>query len=134
MTPQDINPWLSLILSAGAILGLVWSHVTSGSAKALKEIAELKKQCLEDRRTDAENAKTHGEAIVARFQLLESKVLMIEGELKHLPDRDATHRLEMAVEQLNGKIGMLDERLKPVDALGRRLQEFLVRQAEARGQ
>lgn len=134
MTPADINPWLSLLLSAIAIGGFIWSHMTSGSAKALKEIGELKKQNEADRRKDGENAKTHAEAIVARFQLLESKVLMIEGELKHLPDRDATHRLEMAVEQLNGKIGMLDERLKPVDALGRRLQEFLVRQAEARGQ
>lgn len=130
MSPADINPWLSTVLSIIAIGGFAWSHLTSGSAKALKELSELKKALAEENRSVLDDHKLQQDAVVARFQLIESKVLMIEGELRHLPDREATHRLEMAVEQLNGKIGMLDERLKPVDALGRRLQEFLVRQAE----
>jgi len=125
MDPSQLNPWLSLALSVLAVGGFFWQHLTSGGARALKEMGELKARIAEENKASAD-------AAVARFQMLESKVLTIEGELKHLPDRDATHRLEMAVEQLNGKIGMLDERLKPVDALGRRLQEFLVRQAEAR--
>ncbi len=133
MSPADINPWLSTVLSTIAIGGFAWSHLTSGSAKALKELGDLKKALAEDNRKFLEEHKLQHEAIVARFQLVETKVLMIEGELRHLPDSAATHRLEMAVEQLNGKIGMLDERLKPVDALGRRLQEFLVRQAEKNG-
>lgn len=125
MTPQDINPWLSLALSTIAVGGFLWNWLTSGSSKALKEITALQKQVAEDSLKDADTN-------TRRFQHLETRVQSIESELKHMPDREATHQLQLAVERLNGRIETLDEKLKPVDALGRRLQEFLVRQAAAR--
>lgn len=125
MTPADINPYLSLLLSAIAIGGFFWQHLTSGGAKALKEVSELKRQLETD-------DKVRADAILARFQMLDNRVTKLEGKMETLPDRDSTHGLEIAMERLTGKLEVLEERLKPVDALSRRLQEILINQATAR--
>lgn len=71
----------------------------------------------------------------------EARLKTLEGEVKHLPNRDATHQLELGVKdlvaatktleaRLSGRMDALDERLKPVAATSARLQEYLLRQAE----
>ncbi len=71
----------------------------------------------------------------------EGRLTKLEGDFKHLPSRDATHQLELAVKDLTaatktmeaklaGRMDALDERLKPVAATSARLQEHLLRQAE----
>ncbi|MBX3580817.1 MAG: DUF2730 family protein [Rhizobiaceae bacterium] len=56
------------------------------------------------------------------------RIQHLENELKHLPDRDQTHRLEIGLEKLTGQMAMFDERLKPIAAISTRLQEFLIEQ------
>lgn len=113
MDPQTISPWISLALSAIALGTVVYGWFTAGEKKALKEVAAL--------RSDLKDIDS---AVVARFQLLDSKVQTIEGELKHLPDGDAAHRLELAVEKLTGKLEVLEERMRPIAAINARLQEW----------
>ncbi|SIR41199.1 Protein of unknown function [Rhizobium sp. RU35A] len=58
------------------------------------------------------------------------RVQALEGEIKHLPDRETAHKLELALAQISGRLDTLDERLKPIAATSGRLQEFLLEQAQ----
>lgn len=57
------------------------------------------------------------------------RVQTVEGEMKHLPDRDMQHRMELQLSEMNGKFAALEERLKPIAAVSIRLQEFMLDQA-----
>ncbi|MGE6739771.1 DUF2730 family protein [Allorhizobium pseudoryzae] len=57
------------------------------------------------------------------------RVQTIENEMKHLPDRDSQHRMELQLSDMNGKFTALEERLKPIAAVSIRLQEFMLEQA-----
>jgi hypothetical protein len=108
MDPIVVNPWLSLILSAVAVATVAKSWISSGEKQNTSDIAGLKKDLS---------------AVTIRVQTIES-------DLRHLPDRDATHRLELALAEMNGQLKSMDERLKPVAAIGERLQEMLLQQVK----
>lgn len=108
MDPITVNPWLGLALSAIALLTALKGWISSGEKKNTSDIADLQKDLS---------------AVTTRVQT-------IEGDLRHLPDRDATHRLELALSEMNGRLSSMDERLKPVAAIGERLQELLMQQVK----
>lgn len=58
------------------------------------------------------------------------RIQTLESEMKHLPDRETAHKLELALSQISGRLDTLDERLKPIAATSGRLQEFLLEQAQ----
>ncbi len=69
------------------------------------------------------------------------RVQSIESDLKHLPDRNATHRLELMMAEIVGRLNTMEksqegqfatmeERLKPIQAVGERLEEVLVETAK----
>lgn len=127
-----IMPWV-VALNAIMTLGTaVYTVITSGAKTARAEIASLKEAIEADREKAREDRQKQGDAIVGRFGLVEQRLLKIESDLTHLPDRGQTHRLELAVERLTGRMETLDERLKPVAAISDRLQEFLLDQAGAK--
>jgi hypothetical protein len=57
------------------------------------------------------------------------RIQTVENEMKHLPDRDSQHRMELQLSDMNGKFAALEERLKPIAAVSIRLQEFMLEQA-----
>lgn len=70
------------------------------------------------------------------------RIQALENEVKHLPDRDTTHRIEMTMAQIMGRLdaqdatlagrfAAMDERLKPIQAIGERLQDVLIEQARS---
>lgn len=59
----------------------------------------------------------------------ERRLLAIENDMKHLPDRDSQHRMELALSDMNGKFSALEERLKPISLTAERLHELLMEQA-----
>ncbi|MHC2481325.1 DUF2730 family protein [Rhizobium leguminosarum] len=70
------------------------------------------------------------------------RIQTLENEVKHLPDRDTTHRIEMTMTQIMGRLdaqdaalagrfSAMDERLKPIQAIGERLQDVLIEQARS---
>jgi predicted nucleic acid-binding Zn-ribbon protein len=61
--------------------------------------------------------------------LLKQRMHTVEEHLRHLPDADTTHRLEKTMIELQGQLSVMGERLKPVAAIGDRLQDFLLNQA-----
>lgn len=61
--------------------------------------------------------------------IMKTRLHTMEEHVRHLPEADTTHRLEKTMVELQGKLEVLGERLKPVAAIGDRLQEFLLNQA-----
>lgn len=107
MTPQEILPWTSLALALIALLGHAKGYFSSGE------------KTLGDRVKKAEGTLTEHDR----------RIQAVEGEIKHLPDRETTHRMELAMSEINGKLNVMAERLKPIEAIGERLQETLMEQA-----
>lgn len=115
MTPQEMLPWTGLALAIIALLGHAKGYFSSGEktlvsrlVKAEKDIDEAEEQLAEqDRRIQA-----------------------VEGEIKHLPDRETTHRMELAMTEISGKLNVMAERLKPIEAIGERLQNTLLSRAD----
>ncbi|WP_137136629.1 DUF2730 family protein [Rhizobium sp. FKY42] len=58
------------------------------------------------------------------------RIQAVESEMKHLPDRDMAHRLELAVEKMSGRLDTMAETLKPIRATTERMNELLVEQAK----
>lgn len=116
----ELKDWfglISLVISVGIVL---WGWLTAGDKKAVKdlstkvsdlaeavvsktEIADLKAKILNltetDKRQD-ERANRH-----------DQRIQSLESDMKHLPDREQSHRLELAIEKLTGRVETLDERM-----------------------
>ncbi len=101
-------PIVAFILSVIALATQVKSILSSGEKKLDERLAKAEGKLVEyDRR-----------------------IQNIEGEMRHMPDRDMAHRLELTMEKISGRLDTLDERLKPIAATSGRLQEFLLEQAQ----
>jgi hypothetical protein len=70
--------------------------------------------------------KTAAEAGEKRLAAIETRLSVVEGDMRHLPDKEATHRLEIGLAQLAGQLAAMDERLKPVSTVVSRMQEFML--------
>lgn len=114
-----IKEWASLIAVLIAIGGHVVYWFTASGSSAMKALKEHV----------AEQAK-RDERVQSKLVEHDRRVQTVEQELKHLPDARAIHSLEVAVERLNGRIAILDERLGPVVAISERMQELLLEQAK----
>ena len=58
------------------------------------------------------------------------RIQAVESEMKHLPDRDMAHRLELAVEKMSGRLDTMAETLKPIRATTERMNELLMDQGK----
>ncbi|MGG4603055.1 DUF2730 family protein [Alcaligenaceae bacterium Me47] len=103
---QDISAYLSPIAVMISIGTTIWTVLTSGSKKNAEELGEVKTELAQQER----------------------RIQRIEDELKHLPDKSTTHRLEIALEKMSGRLSSMDERLKPIAAISERMQELLISQ------
>jgi hypothetical protein len=66
-----------------------------------------------------------------RLDGVDTRVTRIESELEHLPDKDTAHRMEMAIARLEGRLEVMDERLKPVAAMASRMQDAMIEERRA---
>lgn len=103
-----VMPWVVAAMTIFNFIGLLKNWLSSGEKALGEKVGSAEKKLIEhDRRIQA-----------------------VEGELKHLPDRETAHKLELALAQISGRLDTLDERLKPIAATSGRLQEFLLEQAQ----
>jgi hypothetical protein len=57
---------------------------------------------------------------------LEERATKVEAHMEHLPSKDTSHRLEIALSKMEGEMSTLAERIKPIAAMSARLQEKLI--------
>lgn len=107
MTPAEMSQYLGLALAVIALLGHAKGYFSSGEKTLTARVEKAEAKLVEyDRRIQS-----------------------IEGEMKHLPDREAQHRMELQLAEMNGKFAALEERLRPIAQVSIRLQEFMLEQA-----
>lgn len=111
---DEVRAWAPIIISLGSLL-TVWVFAARGA-----------------RRT--ETAKLEGAIEVLRKDTdeLEGRVASTENQIQHLPDKDLTHRMEMALTELRGDLRVVSANLAPIASTNERLHEFLLDQAAVR--
>ncbi|WP_353429012.1 DUF2730 family protein [Paracoccus denitrificans] len=105
----NINPLIVWVIALSQLLtfGLtVWNLIASGS------------------RANARTLETHGETLRG----LDSRLSAVELSMREIPTRKDFHDLDKQMTELRGSIGVLMERLRPVEAISERLQEVMIEQ------
>ncbi|WP_131854397.1 DUF2730 family protein [Bosea sp. BK604] len=67
---------------------------------------------------------------IDKIDKAEDRIAKLEGEFRHLPDRDSVHSINVSLEQMKGELKALGAQLQPVAKISDRLQEFLLEQAK----
>jgi Protein of unknown function (DUF2730) len=99
----ELKDWLSILSTGGLVVAFIMLNW-------------LRQQFV----TKEDHKKT-----VDKVEAVEDRVSRLQGEVEHLPDKDITHRLELAISRLDGRFELLDERLKPVTANMSRVLDHL---------
>lgn len=113
MNLDPFVPWLAFFLSFSAVATNIYTFFTSPSRRNADDISKIKTdQAAHDRRIQS-----------------------VEAELKHVPDRETIHKLELFMEKLNGRLDSIDgrfdtvdEKLKPIQAATERMNDTLLAQ------
>lgn len=101
---DEIRAFAPTIVAVIAIATTVWQWISSPGRKAQAEV----------------------EAVRRAHDGLDQRLTRVESEVEHMPDKDTAHRMEMAIARLEGRLEVMDERLKPVAAMATRMQEHLM--------
>ncbi|MGY5789067.1 Clp protease len=109
-----LKDWAAIILAMIAIAGHLKGFFSSGEKELATALGTIATQRAEDRKTLIDHDR---------------RIQSIESEMKHLPDREAAHRLEMAMEKISSRLDVITERLKPIEATNERLNELLLERA-----
>ncbi|HEV7345757.1 MAG TPA: DUF2730 family protein [Devosia sp.] len=136
---MDVVVVKDLVIGAAAIIaaGLtIWNFFQSPSKKNEGEIRSLRDENESKARSLREEIAALRKESAAELKSVDDKVDAIGGRLgtlevmvRHMPDKDSQHRLEVSLTELKGQMGNLVERLAPIDNLSRRLQEVLLEKA-----
>jgi hypothetical protein len=113
-----LKDWFSLVALIIAVGTSVWNIISSGSKKTASELAEFRKQ-------DADEKRKMLEAVTA----LGARTQALESDMKHLPDAKAVHELRLALEQLSGKLGRMEENQIGMSRTVLQVQDFLMKGA-----
>ncbi len=106
MDPATLNPWVVLAVGIIGLGSTIWNIFSKPGARAQAAV----------------------DLLAGKVEAIEERLAVIETNMEHLPDRDATHRLELAIAKLEGRFDALDERLKPVAAMATRFQDYMLRE------
>lgn len=118
---QPIIVWITAALTVINFITIVKNMLSSTSKENAVDIALHEKKLVEHDR----------------------RIQTVEGEMRHLPDRETTHRIEMTMMQvigrldkmetaMDGRFSSMDERLKPITAMSERMQDALIEGAKGK--
>lgn len=119
---NDFNlwvPWLAVALSAASLA----YTIHTGRSKKFDERFDKMEACLEDHERAT---NTRFGAVVGEATMLKDRVIVIESDIAHLPDREVTHRLERAILEMRGEVGKLSEQVKPIAHMASRMQDAML--------
>lgn len=106
--PSVLIPYVSLFISCVVAFGYIKDWINGGEKQMRKDV------------------DNHASKITNH----DRRIQTLENEIKHLPDRESQHRMELQLSELNGSFRTLEEKLKPIAATSERLHELLMEQAK----
>lgn len=116
MDITQLMPWLLALNTLLSIGTVVYAVMTSGAKKTAGD--------LEKHKTDTEE----------RWGLLDKilddhavRIQSIEGEMKHLPDKDLVHQLQMTMKDIQIEMAGVKAETQAAARTSRRVEEFLLR-------
>lgn len=112
-----LAPWLAVILSAASL----YYSIANNRSKDTSE-----KFILLDTKIETKADRSHVGILAGKLDIVEDKVTIVQNDLKHLPDKDITHRLEMSIGEMRTEMRGLAERMKPIGAMAERMQEAIL--------
>jgi Protein of unknown function (DUF2730) len=101
-------PWIAIALSAGALLYSIFKGQSKHTSEKFKAV----------------DSKIG--IVVASVDLVKNRVTVLERDMSHLPDKEVTHRLELALANMGSELGRLSERVKPIANMADRMQEAMM--------
>uniref|UniRef100_A0A7C1SX08 DUF2730 family protein n=1 Tax=Agrobacterium albertimagni TaxID=147266 RepID=A0A7C1SX08_9HYPH len=100
-----VLPWVSGLISIITLLTLLKNILSSGEKKLGEDLSEAKKTLIaHDRR-----------------------IQFVEGEIKHLPNKDTVNKLQVDMTELKGDIALIAKSSEATERATRRVEEFLLR-------
>ncbi|MER9211589.1 DUF2730 family protein [Mesorhizobium sp. M0663] len=115
-----LMPWL---LAASTLLNLgttVFTLMTSGAKKTASDL-EAHKTAVEDRCSGLDT----------KLDDYGSRIQSIESEMKHLPDKDMVHQLQMTMKDIQIEMANVKAETQAAARTSRRVEEFLLDRAKA---
>ncbi|WP_024324301.1 DUF2730 family protein [Sinorhizobium medicae] len=106
MIEETMRIWSGPIASALAVISIIYTWLTARSKANEGKINSHERKLTEhDRRIQA-----------------------LEGEVKHLPDKDEFNELRISIEQVKGGLGRLEESHSGVSRVVRRIEDYLMKE------
>lgn len=96
--------WAAVILTLLNLGTTIWALLNSGTKRNETRIA----------------------AATAQVEVIERRMQRVEDHVSGLPGGESMARLELSMAHLQGQLGVLDERLKPVASMAARMQEWML--------
>lgn len=114
--------WLSVITSLGT---LVFVTITYRSGCNERRVAEV------EGKVETKASKDHVASLAAKIDVVEDKITRMQSHLEHMPDKDTTHRLELAIGEMRTEMRGLSEKVKPISAMADQIQEAILEKVVA---
>jgi hypothetical protein len=115
---EVLKEWFGLVAIIIAVATSIWNIISSGSKKTANDLSEFRRQ-------DAEEKK----ALVELVTGIAQRTQALESDMKHLPDAKAVYELRLALEQLSGKLGRMEENQIGMSRTVLQVQDFLMKGA-----
>jgi predicted nucleic acid-binding Zn-ribbon protein len=115
MDAQFLKDWGSIIATFIAIGSVVYTWLTAGSKTNSEELKKVREKNTEEltRVNDA-------------LDLVETRLTKIEADMKHLPDEKALMELKIAVTEMKGSFGRMEESISGITRTVHRVEDYLL--------
>jgi len=105
-----VKEWAGVVGAIVSILVLVYGWLTSGSKENSKKLADQQ----------------------LAMDGLDSRVQALESEMRHLPDKELVHRLELTMKDMQVQMAGMAASAEATARTARRVEEFLLDQAKTK--
>lgn len=110
----SLQQMIGILGVVAPMAGALYTWYATQKANARKELVDLAKR-LDAAELQLQAAATSAQTLLNIDRILddhEKRMLSMEGEFKHLPAREDVSELKLAIVELSGTVGRLEEQLK----------------------
>lgn len=126
---MDFKDAVSVAAALLSIASLIYTWVTRSGKEAKEDVRQLELKLEASTKLAEERLALAVKDRDGKIDALEDRVSRVEGELKGVPDRESVHKMQLEMVAMRGSIDVMNERLVPLGAISKRLQDFLLEQA-----